>query len=345
MSGSTKNRFNLQPQPVSDSDSLEELLRGVEISDSINAADSRSGASLDRLTINGQKLVLKRFSWSQDWLMRVAGDRTGWTVRAWESGIMSHVPDSIDHTTVGAARWEGSDGTECAVLMRDVGQAVVPDGDSVLTHEQHMQFIDRMAELHATFLGFGAVSGMMPLSSRYSFMSPEAARSELEHDPSSAIPGYVISGWKLLSEKAPKLAELVLPLHDDLNSLLTALSGTPFTFMHGDWKATNLGTGEDGRTILVDWAFPGFGPGCGELVWYLAINAARNPISKEETIDHYRSSLERHGLDTSEWWDRQFGLAHIGMMVQFGWEKALGSEEELDWWERAALAGSSFLTG
>lgn len=330
MPSSTSSKFDLHPQYVAAS--IEELLQGASDSGNIDAGDSRSGATLERVTIEGEKFVLKRISWSRDWLMRTSGDRDGWTVRAWESGIMSHMPASIDHATVGAARWDGPNGIETAVLMRDVGHSVVPDGDSVVPLDQHLQFIDRMAELHATFLEFNGVSGLMPLQNRYLFLSPDTAKAELEYDSTSEIPGYVLNGWKQLAEKSPELAKIVLPLHDDVSPLLDAFAKTPLTFMHGDWKVTNLGIGSDGRTILLDWAFPGFGPGCSELVWYLAINAARNPQSKEDTIAKYRSSLEHHGVDTSEWFDRQLGLAMIGVMTQFGWEKALGGGDELDWW-------------
>ena len=86
----------------------------------------------------------------------------------------------------------------------------------------------------------------------------------------------------------------------------------------------------------MDWAFPGVGPPCSELAWYLAINAARIPQSKEDSIEAYRESLERHGVDTSGWWEEQLGLAFVGVMVQFGWEKALGGGDELEWWASAA---------
>lgn len=32
---------------------------------------------------------------------------------------------------------------------------------------------------------------------------------------------------------------------------------TPATLVHGDWKAGNLGEHPDGRTILLDWGWPG----------------------------------------------------------------------------------------
>ena len=38
------------------------------------------------------------------------------------------------------------------------------------------------------------------------------------------------------------------------------------------------------------------------------------------------------------------GLAFLGIMVTFGWEKAMGDEGELRWWERAALAGAELVS-
>ena len=53
----------------------------------------------------------------------------------------------------------------------------------------------------------------------------------------------------------------------------------------------NLGTHPDGRTILLDWAYPGSGPACWDLCWYLALNQARLPESKEATIERFRAAL------------------------------------------------------
>jgi thiamine kinase-like enzyme len=115
-----------------------------------------------------------------------------------------------------------------------------------------------------------------------------------------------------------------------------ALSTTPFTFIAGDWKMGNLGRHPDGRTILLDWAYPGAAPGAWDLAWYLALNRARLPQSKEATIERYRDALERRGVDTSEWFDRQIALSLLGMAACFGWEKAHGDDDELSWWQDRA---------
>jgi thiamine kinase-like enzyme len=124
-------------------------------------------------------------------------------------------------------------------------------------------------------------------------------------------------------------------VHEEPTILTGPMALTPVTFLHGDWKMGNLGSHPDGRTILLDWAYPGAGPACWDLCWYLALNRARLPESKEATIAGFRAALARHGVDTSGWFDIQLDLCVVGIMVTFGWEKALGDDTELRWWERA----------
>jgi hypothetical protein len=80
---------------------------------------------------------------------------------------------------------------------------------------------------------------------------------------------------------------------------------------------------------------------CHELAWYLALNRSRIPVghSKQTTIDDFRATLERRGIATLGWWERQLALCLLGAVVQFGWEKALGDDDELGWWTDAARYG------
>ena len=41
------------------------------------------------------------------------------------------------------------------------------------------------------------------------------------------------------------------------------------------------------------------------------------------------------------WWQQQLDLCMIGVMATFGWEKALGDEDELAWWEQAAAGAAT----
>ena len=158
------------------------------------------------------------------------------------------------------------------------------------------------------------------------------------------MPRIAAAGWERFAERAPKQGrDTVLTIRRELTPLVDALASTPTSFLHGDWKMGNLGIGRDGRSVLIDWTYSGPGPVCHELGWYLALNRARLPESKEATISVLREALERHGVDTAPWWERQLRLCLLGTLVQFGWEKALGDEAELAWWCDRATEGAALL--
>jgi len=132
-------------------------------------------------------------------------------------------------------------------------------------------------------------------------------------------------------------------LRRDPSPLVVRIQDTPLSFVHGDWKLGNVGTAADGRTVLIDWTYPGESPCTYELAWYLAINRARMPQSKEDTIARFRSSLAREGVDTAWWFDDQLALSLLAALVVFGWEKALGEDDELAWWCHRAREGATRL--
>jgi len=136
-----------------------------------------------------------------------------------------------------------------------------------------------------------------------------------------------------MAELAASFWGIASLVHDRPDVVAGPLARTPPTFLQGDWKMGNLGSHPDGRTILLDWAYPGSGPACWDLCWYLALNRARLPEPKEAAIDRFRTALEACGVSTEPWWDHQLDLCMIGMMAAFGWEKALGDPGELAWWQ------------
>jgi len=227
--------------------------------------------------------------------------------------------------------------------MTDCADDLVPPGDDVVPADHHAGFVDHMAAMHAHFAGWHDDLGLADPTRRWLFFAPENIAAELEV---ADVPGPIAvadQGWALLPERAPRLHELVRSVHRDPQALTDALAGTPQTFVAGDWKFGNVGRRPDGRTILLDWAYPGEAAPCWDLTWYLALNRARLPESKEATIERYRQRLEAHGLDTQGWWERQLGLSLVGMAAVFAWEKAVGDQDELAWWERAALDGAAWL--
>ena len=140
----------------------------------------------------------------------------------------------------------------------------------------------------------------------------------------------------MLPKRDAALFELVTAVHRDPAIVAERLAETPQTFIAGDWKAGNLGTRPTGETVLLDWAFPGEAPPAWELAWYLALNRARIPEDKADTIARYRQALEDAGVQTNPWWERQLGLCLLAMAATMGWEKAVGDADELAWWSRQA---------
>ncbi|HUI02834.1 MAG TPA: phosphotransferase [Acidimicrobiales bacterium] len=318
---------------------VSELLGRASARVTVQPDDGKSSATFERLTVDGGRYFLKRLSPATDWIMRVTGDTTHRPYLVWRAGIMDRAPACIDHTVVAMElQGEGPD-TELLMLMRDVGPCLVPEGDAPVPVAHHEGFLDHLAQLSAAFWGFAdTVGGLTTMTERLRFFDrPNVARELAVDDP----PGTIVAadaGWRLLPERSPLLADMARHVQEEPHALVHAMAATPATFLHGDWKMGNLGRHPGGRTILLDWAYPGSGPACWDLCWYLALNRARLPETKEASIDRFRAALERHGVATGGWFDTQLDLCLIGMMVTFGWEKALGDDDELRWWERRVRA-------
>jgi hypothetical protein len=319
--------------------SLEELVAGATERVEVRPSDAKSGARFERLVVDGERLFLKSLSAADDWIMRVTGNTSHWELRVWQAGLYADTPRVIDHTIRGMAL----DGDRLSILMTDCGDDLVPPGDDPVPGTHHADFLDAMAAMHAHFLGWHDELGLYDLSRRWLFFAPGTIAPELA---APDVPGPIAvahQGWGLLPERAPRLHDLVTAVHRDPVPLSDALRATPLTFVGGDWKLGNVGHRPDRRTILLDWAYPGEAPPCWDLAWYLALNRARLPESKEATIERYRGRLEAHGVATGDWWERQLGLSQVGMAAVIAWEKAVGDQAELDWWERAALDGARWL--
>jgi hypothetical protein len=323
--------------------SVAELVRDAERRPFHNA-DGKSGSTFERVVIDGEPHVLKVMHLDDDWIARSLGDLGCRPVTMWAEGLYDLFPASIDHTVVGAARGFGRNGWGAALLMRDVGDRLVPEGDDAVPPEHHAAFVEHLAELSARLWGWSDDVGLLPPTVRWSFFGPGMLACEADLDWPHPVPAIADRGWRAFAQRAPAdVRTAVEAVRADPSVLVDALSATPWTLLHGDWKMGNLGHHADGRTILLDCAYPGEGPACHELGWYLALNSARLPEPKEDAIARFRRALEAHGVATARWWDAQLDLCLLGTVVQFGWEKALGDGDELGWWLERARAGAARL--
>lgn len=308
-------------------------------------ADSLSGSPFERVTIGGARHVLKHVGRDIDWIMRALGDGAGgtppWALSMWRSGLLDALPSDLDHTVVAMA-YDGSAG-RCAILMHDVSGWLVPTGSSRIPLAQHRAFLDHMAAMHVSFFPFVDDYRLMPLANRYTGLTPAMAAREAVAGHDDPVPRAVPAGWAALRDADAAAYEVAVALGTDPAPMVDALDQTPATLIHGDWKFGNLGSHPGGRTILLDWGWPGRAGPCVDLAWYLAVNCDRLPESKEHAIGALRDALERGGLSTAQWWDRQLELALLGAFVQLGWSKT-HDPAELGWWtERVVPVGRDLI--
>lgn len=243
---------------------------------------------------------------------------------------------------VGAASGLGRNGWGGALLLRDVSEHLFPVGDELISFDHHRLLLQHLAEMSATFWEPGPdVPDLLSLEGRWSAFGPGWMAVEESRGWPDAVPRIASEGWARFAKRAPSdVLSLVEALRHDLDPLVIAARRTPQTFLHGDWKLGNLGV-DGGRTVLLDWTYPGIGPAAHDLAWYLSLNRARLPESKGATIEAFRAALETFGVTTDSWWDAQVSLCLLGALVQFGWEKALGDDDELGWWcDRAREGGA-----
>ena len=202
--------------------------------------DSLSGSVFERVVIDGAPYVVKYVGYDADWLARALDDRDCLVLKLWRAGLLAALPDCIDHTIVGVAR-DGDSG-RVALLMRDVADRLVPSGSTALAVDQHGRFLEHMAAMHARFWDFTDWYGLLPPGNRYTALTPATAAREAaagNHDP---VPMALPEGWEALREAAPRAYRYASALAADPAPLVCALAGTPATFIHGDWKAGNLGS-------------------------------------------------------------------------------------------------------
>ena len=300
--------------------------------------DSLSGSPFERAYVGDEPYVIKHIARDLDWIMRIIGDGAdGTRPRAlimWQEGLLAELPADIDDVMVGMA-FDPATG-HLTQVMRDARAAMIPASADPVSLAQHRNLLDHMAALHATFWGFRDTYGLTTPEQRYGFAHPDHTVREQAAGHTDMIPGMFPDGWRAVRELAPEAADLGLALAADPTPLAGAMREGPQTLVHGDWKFGNLGSWPDGRTVLLDWAWPGEAGPCVDLAWYLAVNCDRLPESKEDSIEAYRASLQRRGIDTAPWWERQLDLALLGGFLQLGWSKP-GNPAELDWWTQRAV--------
>lgn len=307
----------------------DQLLAGATHREPLRREDGLSNVPMERLVVDGQRCVLKHLSWEGDWVMRFSQDTRCRPAVMHDLGLYERVAPWVDPLVLGVGYDEAT--ATWSLLMRDASDEFIDEGSSPITPEQQAGFLRDMAGLHAGMWGFQHVDGLCRPEDYYAFFSPASLAREEAQRPLAGVPSYTRGGWDALASLEPALADDVQALLADVTPFTSAQAETPQTLVHHDWKGGNLGIRPDGRTLLVDWAFPGSDAGLSDIGWYLAVNCDRLVTSKEQVVADYRAALEREGVETAGWFDRQLELALLGSFLVLGWSKT-GDAEELAWW-------------
>jgi hypothetical protein len=326
----------------------------------LHADYAKSGSRFLMLETNngqGSRYILKRISPAWDWLVRATDDRLCRSVMLWQHGLFDRMPPEIEHGILACAR----DGLGWAILMRDVGAALVPYSRfSVADNEC---FLDAMAALHAAFFETPELTdptlGLCTLRHVYTMFSPLTGHREAGGP--YEIPQRILEGWDLVQTLVePDVVNVLQELLDDPKPLCDALGRYPHTLVHGDWRHANQGLlrGERTRVVMLDWQLAAAASPSVELGRYLGVNSALLPVSKETALAYYRRRLaHRLGSRFNEsWWRPQLELGLLGGFVQDAWAIALKATQwdigtgardrwraDLKWWSEQVRAGVRWL--
>ena len=313
------------------------LLDRVIARQTMGAHDGRSGATLERLTLDdGTTLVLKRADPRKE-ISGLLGIPDA-ELRLWEAGAFARFPDAIRHAIVD--KW--TEGDHVLTLMRDL-DGTIPGWSRRLTGLECERILTAVSALHHAFVERVPV-GVVPLIQRLGLLSPQTMASI---DDTSGLAPHVLRGWERFHDHVDaEISDAVQAAHRDPAGLARAFASAPTTLLHADLWPVNLAIDALGVTLL-DWAIATAGPAALECSIFLSGAADHVEASREQIIATFR----RASGDLTD--DRTMRIALFASLCDLGWNKALDAAEnedpaqrargaaDLAWWVeagRAALA-------
>ena len=97
---------------------IDELLARATERGPYVASDAKTGSSLERLVVDGERYVVKWVHVDDDWAMPGDGDLRARPRLVQDHRLLDVVPDRIDHTVVAAAPW-GRNDWGAVLVMRE----------------------------------------------------------------------------------------------------------------------------------------------------------------------------------------------------------------------------------
>ena len=242
--------------------------------------------------------------------MRQTGDLGCVPVTVWESGVLDLLPDCIDHATVGAARdggpaRRGADARRrrCARARRRVApvdRGAAPPASSTTS-----------PRATRPSWGWRDDVGLVPLANRYSFFGPDALDVRGGAGFPHPVPRIAAEGWARARRRlAPSWPPRSRPLPPgavgaarragrDAQHACSTATGSSRTSAptprraHGARRLVDVGRGSAAHRAA-------------------ALRSRSTGRASPHGHGHddvpstaYRAALERRGVDTAPWWERQ----------------------------------------
>ncbi len=318
--------------------------------------DGWSGATLTVMERDGRRFILKRTSWTTDWIVRATRDR------ALREAVLAASPGAFVAPLVAAHLGAAADGAGAAILMPDLGQWLIPwnAGNASATAigaETLDRVLEAVAAIHVGSWGPASRDGLdwpwCPVPERLRLLSRPA--SEGYRASGLWVGDRFLAGWDAFDRRASDGARrLVDGLAIDPAPLLDALGRLPATGLHGDLKLANLALLPDGEAAAIDWQMVSRAPVALELGWFLVANVAQLPEPPDRVLARYRDALlAAGGAALIGDWDLQRDLAHVIGLLLRGWRKGLDAEAglvlptgetaaaDLAWWSAEAVAAAA----
>jgi hypothetical protein len=188
--------------------SAAELLARASWRERVVPADARSGAVFERVVVGPDRYFVKQVSFASDWVMRASGDHVYRQYLVWQAGIMDQSPDCIDHTVAAMGLEGAGDDAVLTIMMRDIGEFLVPPGDAIVPAGQHAGFIAHMAALHRAFWDRDDQAGLTTMAQRVRLFAPDTLATELAAAEVPVVAAAAAAGWTALPRRSPLLWQL-----------------------------------------------------------------------------------------------------------------------------------------
>jgi hypothetical protein len=299
----------------------------------VHGHNGRSGAILERASLDGEAVIIKTVDPAIDVTMRLVADTVGREHDLWQRGVLDDLGPRVTHAIISAGR----DRRQLVTVMRDLGNAVL-GWDRRLSRTELSRVFAALAAVHHRFAG-APPAGLVDLPTRLTLLTPRRMAPLVGTHPLATA---VIEGWQHFFELvADPLAAGIEAALGDPARLLASLEHASPTLCHGDaWLVNMALTGDD--VVLLDWNLATAGPAALDFVTF-AIGCSSHVDATRETVLRAGREACRDLVDDDAW-----DAAVVWALCELGWNKALdavthddptqrlAARDELAWWTTRA---------